>query len=47
MTSQYQGGSGSASQATLSMPNQPSTVLASPKRTPLKIDSFQTREATT
>ena len=36
-----------ASQATLSMPNQPSTVLARPKRTPLKIDSFQISEATT
>ena len=29
------------------MPNQPSTVLARPNRTPLKIDSFQISEATT
>ena len=36
-----------ASQAMLSTPNQPSTVFASPNRTPLKIDSFQTSEATT
>ena len=47
ITSQYQGGSVVANQATLSMPNQLSTVLASPNRTPLKIDSFQTSEATT
>ena len=47
ITSQYQGGSVVASQAMFSTPNQPSTVLASPNRTPLKIDSFQTSEATT
>ena len=31
----------------VSTPNQPSTVLASPNRTPLKIDIFQTSDATT
>jgi len=30
-----------------SMPNQPSTVFASPNRTPLKIDSRQISDATT
>ena len=47
MTSQYQGGWVAESQAIGSTPNQPSTVLASPNRTPLKIDIFQTSDATT
>ncbi len=47
MTSQYQGGSVAASQATGSASNQPRTVLARPKRTPLKSDSFQISAATT
>src|SRR5690349_11054006 len=44
---QYHGGSTVDSQAMLSTPNQPRTVLARPNRTPLKIDSFQISEATT
>ncbi len=47
MTSQYQGGSVVDSQATGSAPNHPSTVLASPNRTPLKRDIFQISAATT
>lgn len=47
MTSQYQGGSVVDSQAVPSAPNHPSTVFASPNRTPLKIDSFQITAATT
>lgn len=47
MTSQYQGGSVVDSHAVWSTPNQPRTVLASPNRTPLKIDSFQIIAATT
>ena len=47
MTSQYQGGSARLSHGTDSMPNQPSTVLANPDRTPLKIDIFQISEAAT
>ncbi|CAM5662335.1 hypothetical protein SGLAM104S_03629 [Streptomyces glaucescens] len=46
-TSQYQGGSGLASQAMSSTPNQPRTVFIRPKRTPLKIDIFQMRAAAT
>jgi hypothetical protein len=46
-TSQYQGGEAVPIQAMGSIPNQPRTVLARPKRTPLKIDSFHTIEATT
>jgi hypothetical protein len=45
ITSQYQGGSVVACQAMFSSPNQLRTVFASPNRTPLKIDSFQTSEA--
>src|SRR5689334_1449643 len=44
---QYHGGSTVDSQAMLSMPNQPSTVLARPNRTPLKIDNRQITQATT
>ena len=47
MTSQYQGGSGLASQAMLPTPNQPTTVFARPKRTPLKRDIFHTSDAAT
>lgn len=47
MTSQYQGGSGLASQAMFSTPNQPMTVFMRPKRTPLKRDIFQISEAAT
>ncbi len=47
ITSQYQGGSVVDSHAVWSAPNHPSTVLASPNRTPLKIDSFQISAATT
>lgn len=47
MTNQYQGGLGSASQAMLSIPNQPRTVFIMPKRTPLKMDIFQISEAAT
>src|SRR5882757_4717575 len=47
MTSQYHGGWVVDSQATGAAPNQPSTVLANPNRTPLKIDIFQISAATT
>ena len=47
MTSQYHGGWVTDSQAIGSTPNQPSTVLASPNRTPEKIDIFQISDATT
>src|SRR4051794_32170067 len=44
---QYHGGATVDSQAMFSMPSQPSTVLARPNRTPLKIDNFQISDATT
>lgn len=47
MTSQYQGGLGSASQAMFSIPNQPRRVFIRPKRTPLKMDIFQISAAAT
>ena len=47
MTIQYHGGCVTDSQATGSRPNQSSTVLARPNRTPEKIDIFQIRAATT
>lgn len=47
MTSQYQGGLGSISQAMFSTPNQPRTVFMRPKRTPLKMDIFQMSDAAT
>src|SRR5882757_162726 len=47
MTSQYQGGWVVDNHATGPAPNQCSTVLAKPKRTPLKIDIFQISAATT
>lgn len=47
MTTQYQGGLGSASQAMFSIPNQPRIVFIRPNRTPLKMDIFQISEAAT
>lgn len=47
MTTQYQGGLGSTSQAMLSIPNQARIVFMRPKRTPLKIDIFQISAAAT
>src|SRR5258708_20774005 len=47
MTGQYQGGEDGPMYAIGSTPNQPRIVFASPKRTPLKMDSLHTSEATT
>src|SRR5690349_18149447 len=47
MTSQYQGGCVTDSHGVGSTPNHASVVLASPNRTPEKIDIFHTRDATT
>ena len=47
MTSQYQGGWVTESHGVGATPNQASTVLASPNRTPEKIDIFHTSDATT
>ncbi len=47
MTSQYHGGWVTESHGVGATPNQASTVLANPNRTPEKIDIFHTSDATT